>query len=290
MEHANPSEPAVVYHSRRVEHLGRGQLINANAALKITRLLTHELQGRLDPFLLLDNFHTEHAGDYVGGFPERPQRGFESITYMVSGRLRHRDNAGHEGVLEAGGVQWLVAGAGIRHAEMPEQDRGEMEGFQLWLNLPAEDKMCASWYRDIAAGDIPELQTPEHVSVRVIAGHTHGIAGAMQRPQTLPLCLDIALGADMQFAQPLPPTHNAFLHVYKGELSVGDTDIPERHLAVLDNDPTCDGVVMYSRTPARVLLVAGKPLHEPIAQYGPFVMNSQAQIRQAMSDYRDGRL
>lgn len=280
--------------SRQIEGRFPGRATSDGAGVKLIRLLSGELQIRLDPFLMLDRFASERADDYLAGFPEHPHRGFETVTIMLAGRMRHRDNSGGEGLLESGGVQWMTAGRGIVHAEMPEQESGRLEGFQLWLNLPAADKMCPPAYRDIAAAEIPRLQTDQGVSARIIAGLCHGVAGAVQRPFTEPLILDLCLPDGAGFVQALPPDTNAFVVVYRGAVLVGDDDAPlaAGALAVLDNDPASDGVrlqAMGSGEDARLILVAGRPLREPIVQYGPIVMNTAAQIAQAMEDYRAGR-
>jgi redox-sensitive bicupin YhaK (pirin superfamily) len=276
---------------RPVERLVTGQATQDGAGVKLTRVLTQNLQRRLDPFLMLDAFGTDNPGDYIGGFPDHPHRGFETVTYMLDGRMRHRDSAGHEGLLSGGGVQWMTAGRGVIHSEMPEQEAGRMEGFQLWLNLPAKDKMCAPWYRDIPSDEIPQLLTREGVTVRVIAGRSHGIEGAMQRQATQPLYLDLHLPADAVFEQPLPEDRNAFVYVYRGGLVLCGQNVPRQRMAVLANAPGSDGVRMQAGPQgARALLVAGRPLNEPIAQYGPFVMNRNEEIFQAVEDYRAGRL
>lgn len=279
-----------VTNSRSVEQLVAGQATSDGAGVKLTRVLTHPLQRRLDPFLMLDAFGTDKPEDYIGGFPDHPHRGFETISYMLAGRMRHRDSAGHEGLLQQGGVQWMTAGRGVVHSELPEQEEGRMEGFQLWLNLSAKDKMHMPWYRDIQSESIPEFTTPERVTVRVIAGTSHGVAGAMQRETTEPLYLDLHLPAGASFAQGLPSAFNAFVYVYRGEIRIGDRQVPQQRMAILKNAIDSDGVVLSADTPARVLLIAGRPLNESIVQYGPFVMNTQEQILQAIDDYREGRL
>jgi redox-sensitive bicupin YhaK (pirin superfamily) len=276
---------------RPIERLIVGQATSDGAGVKLTRVLTQNLQRRLDPFLMLDAFGTDNPGDYIGGFPDHPHRGFETVTYMLDGRMRHRDSAGHEGLLSGGGVQWMTAGRGVIHSEMPEQEAGRMEGFQLWLNLPARDKMCPPWYRDIPAAEIPQLDTPEGVSVRVIAGHSHGVEGAMQRQATEPLYLDLALPAGAVFEQSMPSAHNAFVYVYRGELSIAGQAVPRQRMAILANTPGSDGVRLQAGAEgARAILIAGQPLNEPIAQYGPFVMNSNEEVFQAVEDFRAGRL
>jgi len=273
---------------RNVERLIAGRATSDGAGVKLTRVLTQDLQRRLDPFLMLDAFGSDSADDYIAGFPDHPHRGFETVTYMLAGRMRHRDSAGHEGLLSDGGVQWMTAGRGVIHSELPEQTEGRMEGFQLWLNLPARDKMTPAWYRDIQSPEVPEWHG-KGVTARVIAGATHGVAGAMQREGTEPLYLDLHLDAGATFEQPLPESHNAFVYVYRGSLSVGDEAVPMQRMAILANRG--DGVRLTgSSDGARAILVAGRPLKEPIAQYGPFVMNTQAEIVQAVEDFRAGRL
>jgi len=273
---------------RAVEQVLAGQPTSDGAGVKLTRVLTQPLQRRLDPFLMLDAFGTENPEDYIAGFPDHPHRGFETVTYMIAGRMRHRDSAGHEGLLQNGGVQWMTAGRGVVHSELPEQEEGAMEGFQLWLNLAAKDKLRDPWYRDFQAADIPEVTTPEGVKVRVIAGESHGVAGAMRREVTEPLYLDLEIPAGATFEQPLAAGHNAFIYVFRGAVQVEGVAVPTQRMAILANDPAADGVVLRASEPARALLIAGRPLREPIAQYGPFVMNTQAEIMQAFKDYQAG--
>lgn len=280
---------AAVRKPRAVERLVAGQATSDGDGVKLTRVLTQPLQRRLDPFLMLDAFGSDDAGDYIGGFPDHPHRGFETVTYMIAGRMRHRDSSGNEGLLENGGVQWMTAGRGIIHSELPEQEHGRMEGFQLWLNLPAADKMTTPGYRDIPTGQIPELRLPG-ATVRVIAGESHGVAGAVQKAHTEPLYLDLHLAPGATFEQAVPAGHNAFVYVYRGELAIAGTAVPVERMAVLANKPESDGVrVQAGVDGARALLIAGRPLNEPIAQYGPFVMNKQAEIFQAVEDFRAGK-
>jgi redox-sensitive bicupin YhaK (pirin superfamily) len=275
-----------VEHPRSVERLVAGVATSDGAGVKLTRVLTQALQRRLDPFLMLDAFGTDNPEDYIGGFPDHPHRGFETVTYMIAGRMRHRDSAGHEGLLQNGGVQWMTAGRGVIHSELPEQEEGRMEGFQLWLNLPARDKMSAPWYRDIQASEIPEFTAPG-LTVRVIAGQSQGVTGAVQREATQPLFLDLHLAAGTRFAQPLPAEHNAFVYVYRGQGVINGTEVPTGRMAILRNEG--DGVALQAGPDTRALLIAGRPLNEPIAQYGPFVMNTQQDIFQAIEDFRAGR-
>jgi len=286
-----------VRHSRRVERVVGGQPTSDGAGVKLTRVLTQPLQRRLDPFLMLDAFGSDAATDYIAGFPDHPHRGFETVTIMLDGRMRHRDSVGNVGLLEAGSVQWMTAGRGIIHSEMPEQQEGRMAGFQLWVNLAAKDKMTAPEYRDIAPSDIPVVALEGGVRVRVIAGESHGTPGAVQRPTTEPVVLDITLPPGTRFDAELPPGHNAFVYVYAGAVDVGGnapTRVERERMAILANDAESDGVRLAAAAdasePARVLLVAGRPLNEPIAQYGPFVMNTTEQLQQAFADFQRGAL
>ena len=283
-----PNRKEIVTRPRSVERLVAGQATSDGAGVKLTRVLTQPLQRRLDPYLMLDAFGTDNPDDYIGGFPDHPHRGFETITYMIAGRMRHRDSAGHEGLLQNGGVQWMTAGRGVIHSELPEQEEGTMEGFQLWLNLPAQDKMAVPWYRDIQSDSLPEFEV-DGVRVRVIAGSSHGVDGAVQRVVTEPLYLDLHLPAGASFSQALPAGHTAFVYVYRGAVRIGNDDVPAQRMAILGNDAECDGLTLSATGESRLLLIAGKPLGEPIAQYGPFVMNTQQQIEQAVRDYQAGR-
>jgi redox-sensitive bicupin YhaK (pirin superfamily) len=279
-----------VLQSRAVERLIAGTVTSDGAGVKLTRVLTQDLQHRLDPYLMLDAFGSDKPDDYIAGFPDHPHRGFETVTYMLAGRMLHRDSAGHEGLLESGGVQWMTAGKGVIHSEIPQQEEGVMEGFQLWLNLPGRDKMNLPWYRDFKARDLPRIVTTQGVQVTVIAGESHGTTGAVTRDATQALYLDLHLPSGTSFVQSIPPDHNAFVFVYRGEANIAGKAVPTQRMAILSNDPQADGVVIEASTDSKLLLIAGKPLKEPIVQYGPFVMNTHDEIRQAMSDYRDGRL
>ena len=277
-----------LHQSRSIERLVEGVATSDGAGVTLTRVLTGKLQRRLDPFLMLDAFGSDNPDDYIAGFPDHPHRGFETVTYMLAGRMRHRDNAGHEGLLGDGGVQWMVAGRGVIHSEIPEQEHGVMEGFQLWLNLPAQSKMAVPWYQDYASEKIPEYTTAENVTVRVIAGSSNGVAGVVEREVTEPLYLDIHIPAGASFSTALPATHNAFIYVYRGAVQVGDTRVEAKRMGILGNAPEADGVTIAATEDARLILIAGKPLNEPIVQYGPFVMNTEQQIHQAIDDFRNG--
>jgi redox-sensitive bicupin YhaK (pirin superfamily) len=272
---------------RTVERLVQGVQTSDGAGVRLTRVLTQSLQRRLDPFLMLDAFRNENPEDYIGGFPDHPHRGFETVTYMIAGRMRHHDSAGNQGLLGPGGVQWMTTGSGLIHSELPEQANGLMEGFQLWLNLPGRNKMIKPSYRDIPTTAIPEFLSPEGILVRVIAGTSHDVTGAVQRPDTEPLYLDVHLPAASHFEQPIPAGHNAFIYTYRGTVAVDNVAVPDRNMAILTNNGA-QGVRIEASTDARVLIIAGKPLGEPIAQHGPFVMNTTEEIQQTMRDYRDG--
>lgn len=276
--------------SRGIERQVTGIATSDGAGVKLTRVLTGKLQRRLDPYLMLDAFGSDDPDDYIAGFPDHPHRGFETITYMLAGRMRHRDSAGHEGLLQNGGVQWMTAGRGVIHSEIPEQEDGVMEGFQLWLNLPAQRKMNDPWYRDFPSADIPEYKTGDGVTVRVIAGMSNGVSGAVQREVTEPLYLDIHVSAGASFSTAIPATHNAFIYVYRGAAEINGSTVAVQRMAILENDTAADGVTLSASQDTRLILVAGKPLNEEIVQYGPFVMNTQEQIHAAIEDFRNGRL
>ncbi len=276
--------------SRHVEQTIAGRPTSDGAGVKLTRVITQDLQRRLDPFLMLDNFGSDNPDDYIAGFPNHPHRGFETITYMIAGRMLHKDSAGNQGLLENGGVQWMTAGRGVFHSEIPQQEDGVMEGFQLWLNLPAKDKMTKPWYRDFTASDLPTFTTEQGVHGIVIAGKAQGVEGAVQREGTQPLYLDLHFNETASFEQALPATHNAVVFVYRGVVRINGVEVSAKNMAILSNDADSDGVKIEAEKGAKALLIAGQPLNEPIAQYGPFVMNTEQEIRQALSDFRAGKL
>jgi len=284
----NTINPVTLNKSRGIERIVEGIATSDGAGVKLTRVLSGNLQKRLDPFLMLDAFSSDDPDDYIAGFPDHPHRGFETVTYMLAGRMRHRDSAGHEGLLKNGGVQWMTAGRGVIHSEIPEQEDGLMEGFQLWLNLPAQHKMKDPWYRDFPGAEIPEYVTPQGATVRVIAGNSNGVAGAVSREITEPVYLDIHLPAGADFSAALPDTHNAFVYVYRGKVTTGGMQVGSRRMGILGNAPDADGVSLAATEDSRLILVAGKPLNEPIVQYGPFVMNTQQEIHRALNDFNNG--
>ena len=266
------------------------------AGVKLRRCIGATPALRLDPFLLLDEFGTDDPQDYIAGFPSHPHRGFETVTYMIDGHMRHEDHLGNVGELRSGGVQWMTAGRGVIHSEMPQQESGRMRGFQLWINLPAREKMKPAGYRDIAAGELPVIQLPAGTTIKLIAGRVHldgqvwsgPINSARGDMATDPLFVDIALAAGRQQNLPTPAGHNAFIYVYEGSVRIGDEVIERYHAGLLGAG---DHVLLTGGPQgSRAVLLAGKPLHEPVVQYGPFVMNTREEIEQALEDYRNGRL
>ena len=278
--------------SRGVVRVVHGMPTSDGAGVKLRRVIGQPELSELDPFLMLDEFGTDSPDDYIAGFPEHPHRGFETVTYMLDGRMRHRDNHGHEGVLVPGSVQWMTAGRGIVHSEMPEQQQGRMRGFQLWLNLPARDKMSEPKYQEFGPDRIPVATPGAGVSVKVIAGAVGAVEGPIRQPATDPTYLDVALDAGAQYVHALPQQHAAFMYVYEGSVRVvqGDKEsvVKSGELAVL-GEGTEVRLVGESDDTSRMILVAGRPLREPVARYGPFVMNTREQLVQAVEDFQKGR-
>jgi redox-sensitive bicupin YhaK (pirin superfamily) len=266
----------------------RGTDTSDGAGVKLKRIIGQPGLDMLDPFLLLDEFRSDDAGDYIAGFPEHPHRGFETVTYMLAGHMQHHDNHGNRGDLSPGSVQWMTAGRGILHSEMPQQENGLMWGFQLWVNLPASDKLTAPRYQDIAPQRIPVVHPADGVEVKVIAGELAGATGPVQGIATAPVYLDIRLQPDATLSVPLPAGHHAFAYVFEGESAlVGGEPLQRSELGVLSNGEQVH--LAATDKPVRLLLVAGQPLNESVARYGPFVMNTQAQIHEAIADFRAGK-
>lgn len=255
------------------------------AGVALNRALGHRALGMLDPFLLLDSFQSDDPNDYLAGFPEHPHRGFETVTYMIQGAMEHRDILGNQGRLRPGSAQWMTAGHGIVHSEMPKQESGMMWGFQLWVNLPASRKMIPPRYQDIDPSLIPELDL-EKGKVRVVAGALEGKVGPVSGIDVEPTYLDVALQKGQSLNVPLPRTHTAFVYVSDGAMRVGNREVTRGNLAVL----SAGDVVQLNGENGRALLIAGRPINEPVARYGPFVMNTDEEIRQAFADYRNGTL
>ena len=261
------------------------------AGVKLTRVIGTPLLRNIDPFLMLDEFHSDDPGDYLAGFPDHPHRGFETVTYMIEGRFRHRDNKGHEGLLETGGAQWMTAGRGIVHSEMPEQKEGTVRGFQLWLNLPRKDKMCEPSYRDLQPGDIPHARLESGATVRVLAGKVGNVVGPIDGRTTEPVYLDVELPAGAVADLPVPSTHEGFIYPFDGDVIVGapgrERTLARGELGVLTKG---DGVRLRAKSgSARALVIAGKPIGEPIVQYGPFVMTTPEEVEQAVRDFQAGK-
>lgn len=276
---------------RGIERSVRGMPTSDGAGVKLTRVLGTPALRRLDPFLMLDEFRSDDPRDYRAGFPDHPHRGFETITYMIAGSFRHRDNKGHEGLLAAGGAQWMTAGRGIVHSEMPEQVEGLAHGFQLWLNLPRRDKMCEPSYRDLQAADIPHATLPGGNVVRVLAGRVGDVVGPISGRQTEPIYLDVELGEGGDAALPIPAGHEGFVYPFVGDVVVGprgrEETLVRGQLGVLTGG---EGVRLRAANgSARALVIAGKPLREPVVQYGPFVMSTPEEVEQAVRDFQAGK-
>ncbi len=265
----------------------RGQATSDGAGVSLTRVIGTGQLPQLDPFLMLDEFGSDKPGDYIAGFPAHPHRGFETVTYMLDGRMRHRDNHGNEGLLTQGSVQWMTAGRGIVHSEMPEQEQGLMRGFQLWVNLPAKDKMGEPKYQEFSAAQIPVVDDGSGTVVKVIAGQVGNAIGPVQQAATDPVYLDVALAQGAEFEHAFTPGHNVFAYVYEGEVEVAGERIGRGELLVFGDG---DAVAFLGLAPAsRLILVGGRPIGEPVSRRGPFVMNTQEEIVQAMHDFQAGR-
>ncbi len=273
---------------RPVTRVTRGVPTSDGAGVKLTRVIGNHSVRNLDPFMLLDEFRSDVDGDYIAGFPAHPHRGFETVTYMLAGNMKHQDSVGNTGFLGPGSVQWMTAGRGIIHSEMPEQEDGLMWGFQLWVNLPAAHKMDAPRYQDIPATDIPTVELDGGVRVKVVAGEHGGTTGPVQAPHTDARYLDVTLPAGTHAEVALPDGHQGFVYVFEGSARAGGRDLARGELGTLGER----GVLKLSggAEGGRLLVVAGAPIHEPIVQYGPFVMNTEAEIRTAIADYQSGRL
>jgi redox-sensitive bicupin YhaK (pirin superfamily) len=273
---------------RKLERVIASIPASDGAGVKLRRSLGSSQFARHDPFLMLDEFFSDDPEDYLAGFPSHPHRGFETVTYMLDGHMQHKDNHGNTGDLGPGDVQWMSAAHGIIHSEMPQQSEGRMRGFQLWLNLPAKEKMKPAAYRDIAASEIPVLSVDGKINVKVIAGKLREVTGPIHGGSTDPYYFDVRLAPHAVLEAALPRGHNAFLYVYEGEALIGEERKTVAHRAaglLSDGDRVrLEG----GQDGGRVLLLAGKPLREPVVQYGPFVMNTREEIEQAIADYQSG--
>lgn len=273
---------------RRVVHVTRGMPAEDGAGVKLTRLIGTPEIPDLDPILMLDNFGSDDPKAYIAGFPPHPHRGFETVSYMIAGSLKHKDNKGGEGLITDGGVQWMTAGRGVVHSEMPAQTEGLMSGFQLWLNLPAAEKMRAPWYADIPAAAIAQISVANGVTAKLIAGVWGAARGPGPERVTAPFIADITVGPGAAAEVPIPDGHNGFTFVIDGAVDAGGRVLRHGELAVLSDKGELS--LAAGTEAARLLVIAGKPLREPIAKYGPFVMNTEAELRQAFADYQRGAL
>lgn len=275
--------------TREVKQIVNGVKASDGDGVQLTRVIGSPYLESLDPFLLFDAFGSDQPQDYIGGFPPHPHRGFETVTYMLEGKMRHKDNAGNSGVISPGGVQWMTAGKGIIHSEMPEQTKGTLAGFQLWVNLPAADKMTAPKYQEKSAEEIPEERLNNDSWLKVIAGTTKaGTVGIVKNEKIKPIYWDITLAAETEFSDVIPKQHNAFIYLISGELLIGQqqTKLTAGQLAVLTSG---EKIKFNNNNKARLLLIAGKPLNEPVVRAGPFVMNTRQEINQAINDYQNGK-
>ncbi|POP52025.1 pirin family protein [Zhongshania marina] len=281
---------------RTVTRIIPAQATSDGAGVKLKRSIGQSNATRHDPFLMLDEFFSDEPADYLAGFPSHPHRGFETVTYMLEGHMLHEDHLGNKGHLKDGGVQWMTAGRGVIHSEMPQQEAGRMRGFQLWINLPAAEKMQPASYQDIPADAIPNLVLSEHSKAVLIAGRSningHDAIGYIngldgRSMSTDPIYIDLQLGSAENVSLNLPTDHNALVYVYEGEVAIGDQVLSSNRSAILSSGDTLS---LETKNSARLLILAAQPIGEAIVQYGPFVMNSSDEIEQALKDYRDGVL
>ena len=272
---------------RSIRQLVPALEVTEGAGVTVHRSIGTPALRNLDPFLLLDHFGSDNPDEYIAGFPDHPHRGFITFTYMLDGHMQHRDSMGNQGELKPGGVQWMKAASGVIHSEMPRQANGLMRGFQLWINLPASEKMSAPAYQEFSAAAIPEVALAD-AQVRVLAGEFNGTYGVINDPATDVCYLDVSLAADACFRLPLETTHHAFVYVFEGSAHLANAAVAKHTLAVLGAGDAVE--VVAGSTGARFILVAGRPIGEPVVQYGPFVMNTREEIEQAIADYRAGKL
>jgi len=281
---------------RGIKQIIKGMAASDGDGVQLTRIIGTPFLKHLDPFLLLDAFGSDKPQDYIGGFPSHPHRGFETVTYMIEGKMRHKDSTGNEGVIEAGGVQWMTAGKGIVHSEMPEQEDGVLAGFQLWVNLPAAHKMDEPKYQEFSKQQIPVEERDKNCRIAVIAGETKSSTkGVIENKYVEPIYWDIQLDDGGSFSDKIPPNHNAFIHIFEGAISIENQNSEHKKLEVIEKGDLAildegDAISLIANADSRFLLIAGRPLNEPIERAGPFVMNTKQEIQQAFDDYRLGRL
>ncbi|AUG53634.1 pirin family protein [Thalassospira marina] len=272
---------------RKVARVIRALDTSDGAGVRLKRSVGSPALPMLDPFLMLDSISSDNADDYIAGFPEHPHRGFETVTYMVEGAMRHNDSIGSEGILRSGGVQWMTAGSGIIHSETPEQEDGLLQGFQLWINLPAKDKMRRPRYQNLEADSVVEISPADGVDIRLVAGSAFGKTGPVSGIVTNPVFMDVKLAAGAEVTLPVPEGHAAFTYVFIGDAEVAGRNVPTHHLAVLKDGNSV--LLKGGKEGGRLLLVAATPIDEPIARHGPFVMNTREELMQAFEDYQRGR-
>ena len=282
---------------RKLKQIVTAVRTSDGAGVSLYRSLGQSSHARVDPFLMLDEFGSDQPNEYIAGFPPHPHRGFETVTYMLEGHMLHEDHLGNKGHLKSGDVQWMTAGRGIIHSEMPQQEEGLMRGFQLWINLPAKEKMKPAAYQDIAAAELPSLDTPQGLRVKVIAGdlsrNGQAITGPIRGVSTEPIFFDVHCPAGLCFEEALPPEHNVYVYVYEGELVANPESSLTQGLKAKQGGifSAGDTLCLCAGTAAtKFLLLAAKPLNEPVVQHGPFVMNTREEIEQAIADYRSNRL
>lgn len=272
---------------RQVAQITQGIAASDGAGVKLTRLIGHNAIDYLDPFLMLDRFESDNPNDYLAGFPSHPHRGFETVTYLVNGKMRHKDNRGHEGIIETGGVQWMTAGKGIIHSEMPEQTDGLLKGFQLWVNLPAKQKMVEPTYQEFKASELGYEKRQES-EIKIITGKTaNGAQGPVKNDYIEPLFWHVSLAQNALFEEPISYAHTAFLVVLDGSIKIGTTEVEKNQVAVLTSGELIQ--VQGTAENNEFLLISAEPINEPIARGGPFVMNTSQEVEQAFDDYRHGR-
>ncbi|WP_085284081.1 pirin family protein [Colwellia chukchiensis] len=269
-----------------IKQMVQGMPASDGAGVKLKRIIGQPMLKRLDPFLMLDEFGSDDAQDYLAGFPPHPHRGFQTVTYMLNGKMGHKDSVGNQGIIEDGGLQWMNAGKGIIHEEMPKQTAGLMRGFQLWVNLPAREKMSEPGYQDIKSAEIKEVSLGPDSKARVLAGQLKGVQGAVSTQAVHPQFYDIHVGSKQSINIDVNETHNGFVYVYEGSMMLGDKAINQGQLAVL---ALGSQLTVMAEAQTKFIFVSGKPIAEPVEQYGPFVMNTRAEIEQAIEDYQQNR-
>lgn len=269
-----------------IKQMVQGMHASDGAGVKLKRVIGQPLLPRLDPFLMLDEFGSDDAQDYIAGFPSHPHRGFQTVTYMLTGKMGHKDSVGNEGIIEDGGLQWMNAGKGIIHEEMPKQTEGKMRGFQLWVNLPSHEKMSEPGYEDIKSAQIKEVSLGEYTTARVLAGELLGVKGAVSTQSVHPQFYDVHVNGDEALNIDVNETDNGFVYVYEGTISLAGKAINKGQLAVLDFGEQLE---LHATANTKFIFVSAKPINEPVEQYGPFVMNTRAEIEQAIEDYQQNR-